>query len=694
MGIVFSVWLYCLTMCQSNCHAYEAHIELKRLLHQNSKAAIDSSTLQKLSDLIFESELSESNVTGFALAIEEHKQQLLQNNYNLLRSILFRNIYYRPSKVSHLYKIAYGKRLIQDLSKQQSSLNNYFLQNAIQGIRVPYRNGGLINEGINFIVAQLQYFKNINDSESVSNCYYVLAGFYRVQGLIDRAIYFQKKSLSYLTSDQLVFDNIPFMRNLSSMRGIEAKINRKAVLAFMYVLQDSYQDANRELLEALQLYKSTQFDKRINDGTFVFHQLARLKTLRNEDSASYYFNVFDEYNIRNENYNLYRAHISQENAFYYYKHGQYQKAESCIAESKKIIDSLSIPIQTAPGYLLPGYYHALIKTATGLHLQAITLLRTEIEQLKAVNLRTEILKEQLLLADCYSKANLPLMAYAVMQDHALLQQDILLEQNQNRSLSSELERELNEREIDYNKVLVENRYIKQSRIYIIIFAVLIILIIIILLNRYQQKKEMAMAAMREKLRKELDQDIGSALGSISLYAEIVGKKIRAGHTPDAEAISNKIGAVSRDSVDQMNDIMWSLNTNQDHGQALLLKFQTYVAQIDFQKFNFVFESKQEFSNTNISMINRRYLYMFFKTIVSLASKYLTADNVIVKLSTSGQWIILDVKFGSNSFNFSTLSEIEKSALENLLVRLKDFGGQLQHSGQMDTNFSVSIRLQN
>jgi hypothetical protein len=82
-----------------------------------------------------------------------------------------------------------------------------------------------------------------------------------------------------------------------------------------------------------------------------------------------------------------------------------------------------------------------------------------------------------------------------------------------------------------------------------------------LAERYQliKKVESQEALLKERLRisRELHDDIGSTLSSISIYSEVAKKRTE--KKENTNEVLSKIGHASRELIDKMSDIVWSLN---------------------------------------------------------------------------------------------------------------------------------------
>ncbi|MEO8591157.1 MAG: histidine kinase dimerization/phosphoacceptor domain-containing protein, partial [Flavobacteriales bacterium] len=88
------------------------------------------------------------------------------------------------------------------------------------------------------------------------------------------------------------------------------------------------------------------------------------------------------------------------------------------------------------------------------------------------------------------------------------------------------------------------------------------------ISRLRQRQRLRLQGVRDRIARDLHDDIGSTLGSISFYSEALKRKLE--NTPDrmVQEVAEKIGSSSREMVDQMSDIVWSVDPKNDDAGAL------------------------------------------------------------------------------------------------------------------------------
>ena len=127
----------------------------------------------------------------------------------------------------------------------------------------------------------------------------------------------------------------------------------------------------------------------------------------------------------------------------------------------------------------------------------------------------------------------------------------------------------------------ETQLNQQKLIRNIILAGIVLLMILAFLVyrsmhlRKKLEKQQAIIHERKRISADLHDDIGSGLSKISLLGELVKQKAR---TPEAKVEAEKIAATSRELLDNIREIIWALNTNNDYLENLVSYIRRYAAE--------------------------------------------------------------------------------------------------------------------
>ncbi len=81
--------------------------------------------------------------------------------------------------------------------------------------------------------------------------------------------------------------------------------------------------------------------------------------------------------------------------------------------------------------------------------------------------------------------------------------------------------------------------------------------------------------MRDTIASDLHDDVGSSLSSISIFSELARRQI---HKSPAHAANllQRIENISRNLIDSMDDIVWSINADNDTFEDAILRMQEFA----------------------------------------------------------------------------------------------------------------------
>ncbi|MEI6821222.1 MAG: adenylate/guanylate cyclase domain-containing protein [Bacteroidota bacterium] len=409
-----------------------------------------------------------------------HKQ-----NYLALKTVIFEVLSLSKTNIKTL---DYGKNLISELLNYSNRFEKNLLLTTLAQLRFPFRNTSKINEGLNYYYKLSNYFEQANDSDATSICYYVLGGINRALGLTDKTIYCQLKSINYLNPKVIIQGN-DFLIPKYDSQGLIGLINRKAVLGCMLIDYDNPKNAFQYIYEAKAIYESIRDSVEVSDGPFIYLQIIRAKMMTKGDSINYYFDLMNKA-LKGKNKPDYTSNYYQAYGYYCYLQNQLDSAEYYIQKSAKIKDSNKLMINSYVGFILPGYYLALIKIKQHKYEDAIKLLNDESKELLKVNLRKITLKEWELLANTYKMNGEYENSTNTLKQYVALQKQIINDENNSRSISFETEQQINLLNIEKQKQqqeIIRQKFIR--RWITVVLGLVLIFSLIILFQRNRISKE-------------------------------------------------------------------------------------------------------------------------------------------------------------------------------------------------------------
>src|SRR6185436_1846041 len=105
--------------------------------------------------------------------------------------------------------------------------------------------------------------------------------------------------------------------------------------------------------------------------------------------------------------------------------------------------------------------------------------------------------------------------------------------------------------------------------------------------------------------------IGSTLGSISIYSEVA--KNRSEKNENADEAIVKIGSASRELIEKMSDIVWSINPNNEGFEQLQNRIDAFAAMfLTPVDIHYDIITDEEVKHTQFSAEEIKNIYLIFK----------------------------------------------------------------------------------
>lgn len=204
---------------------------------------------------------------------------------------------------------------------------------------------------------------------------------------------------------------------------------------------------------------------------------------------------------------------------------------------------------------------------------------------------------------------------------------------------------------------------RRYRYYFITAAFILVLSITALVIRNRRRQQLE--RMRNNIADDLHDDIGSTLSSIRIINELA--KIR---SPEALPLLTAIGENTAAIQENMSDIIWTVNPNNDHFENIVLRMNLFAAEIvDAQKIQLSFNSDESLNEARLTMRQRKNIYLFFKEAINNAAKYSGAGTIDVNITRKDHHIELSISDDGKGFDLSStpcgngLNSLKKRAEE-------------------------------
>lgn len=202
--------------------------------------------------------------------------------------------------------------------------------------------------------------------------------------------------------------------------------------------------------------------------------------------------------------------------------------------------------------------------------------------------------------------------------------------------------------------------------------------------RTQRKK--AVEKVRAKISRDLHDDVGSALTSINIWSNMASAQTKNQTANTAEYFS-RINKISQNTLDNMNDIIWAINPQNDTIDKVIMRMKSYASEIlEPTKMRCLFTAPDTIYNRHLPLQYRRECYLIFKEAINNASKYSAAENIFIDISLHDSFFEMKIKDDGKGFDINT------STHGNGLQNMRDRAMQMKASLTINTSVNKGTEI--
>ena len=218
---------------------------------------------------------------------------------------------------------------------------------------------------------------------------------------------------------------------------------------------------------------------------------------------------------------------------------------------------------------------------------------------------------------------------------------------------------------------------------------LLSLFLLFCIYRYRLRQVLKVERLRHRISSDLHDEIGSTLSSISILSDLVLKgKDKAGET----GMLVQIKESSIDLLEKMDDIIWSINPQNDSLENLLLRIRKFSAQIfEAKQIEYLFIMPEGISRVDLSMSYRQHIYLIIKESINNLVKYSKASKVEVEIGLIKKK--LEVRISDNGKGFEQ-NVTKGNGIPSMKLRATQMKSQLDVVSKIGqgTTIKFSIKI--
>jgi len=149
---------------------------------------------------------------------------------------------------------------------------------------------------------------------------------------------------------------------------------------------------------------------------------------------------------------------------------------------------------------------------------------------------------------------------------------------------------------------------------------------------------------------------------------------------NAEEHLKKIARHSSQMMENMSDIVWSINPKNDLAEQMVFKMKEFAAEIlEPAGINYSFQVEDSVDTLKLDSEKRKNLFLIFKEAINNAAKYSNGTEVTINLKVQSGHLHLEVIDDGQGFNKAEVKN--GNGLSNMKDRASAVAGALQFASE-------------
>lgn len=193
--------------------------------------------------------------------------------------------------------------------------------------------------------------------------------------------------------------------------------------------------------------------------------------------------------------------------------------------------------------------------------------------------------------------------------------------------------------------------------------------------RMRLNRILEMQSTRNKIARDLHDDIGSTLSTIKILSGAAEKKL-ASDVLQSGKMLHKITESADRMMDAMSDIVWSINPANDSLDNIVVRMREYAARaLEPNDIAYKVLADERAMNIKLKTDKRKDIFLLYKEAVNNIAKYAKATEAHISLHVHQN--IIELAIRDNGKGFDATATYTGNGLKNIQQRAVNMGGSCQ-----------------
>ena len=217
----------------------------------------------------------------------------------------------------------------------------------------------------------------------------------------------------------------------------------------------------------------------------------------------------------------------------------------------------------------------------------------------------------------------------------------------------------------------QKQSLSNTRLMIAVLTI-ISLVILFIVYRYYHKKQLKEITIRNKISRDLHDDIGATLSSIKIYGELANSVLD-DKPAESKAMIGKITEQSKDLMQRMGDVIWSMKSAEETNNSFTARIKNYSSELLAPKdISCEIDIDESMCSKISNPITRKHLLLIVKEALNNIAKYSAATEARINFKQDNDKFVLLIS--DNGKGFSNPDNVSGNGLGNMRQRCEQCHG--------------------
>jgi signal transduction histidine kinase len=224
----------------------------------------------------------------------------------------------------------------------------------------------------------------------------------------------------------------------------------------------------------------------------------------------------------------------------------------------------------------------------------------------------------------------------------------------------------------------------------ILSAALVSFALIRFVFRYRLRQQLEKEAIRQRIARDLHDEVGSTLTTISILSESVLRNVE---LDGEKARLSGIGEKARSAMSSMSDIVWAVNPQNDSMEKVVERMTHFASEtLENAGISPVIDIEKEVFNLVLPMEKRKDFYLFFKEATTNVAKHSRASKAVFSMKKENGHLVFELQDDGIGLPETPENSLGGNGLKNMRARAAALGADFSIKNTTERGAFVSLSI--